>query len=82
MGLFRYFTQSTGSIYPSRQIFTKFPANYDTDTVPENTVLSDSTGNRGTVDAIIDPTTFNPQPLDSSNAGLRYLILKPIQFVS
>jgi len=67
---------ATASVNPTDD--TEMVLVFDTDTVPENTVLSDSTGNRGTVDAIIDPTTFNPQPLDSSNAGLRYLILKPI----
>ena len=51
--------------------------NFDSDTVPENTILSDSIASRGTIDAIIDPLTFNP---DSNNltAGKRYLILNDI----
>jgi len=56
---------------------TQMVLNYDSDTVPENTVLSDSINSRGTIDAIIDPLTFNP---DSNNlaAGTRYLILNDI----
>jgi hypothetical protein len=45
--------------------------NFDGDTVPENTLI----GNRGTVDAIIDPQKFNPS---SKVTGTRYLILEDI----
>ena len=48
--------------------------NFDTDTIPTNTVINGVTS-RGTVDAIIDPLTFNP---DSPLAGRRYLILENI----
>ena len=48
--------------------------NFDTDTIPTNTVISGVTS-RGTVDAIIDPLTFTP---DSPPAGRRYLILENI----
>lgn len=43
----------------------------DTDTIPSNTILS----GRGTVDAIINPETFNPV---NAVAGNRYLILEDI----
>lgn len=46
----------------------------DSDTVPANTII----GSRGTVDAIIDPETFNP---GSVAAGTRYLILEDINIV-
>jgi hypothetical protein len=45
--------------------------NIDTDTVPSNTIIS----GRGTVDAIINPETFNPS---GKTAGIRYLILEDI----
>jgi hypothetical protein len=45
--------------------------NIDTDTVPTNTVLS----GRGTVDAIINPETYDPRGVAS---GTRYLILEDI----
>ena len=43
----------------------------DTDTVPSNTTIA----GRGTVDAVIDPTTFNPTGVVP---GTRYLILEDI----
>jgi hypothetical protein len=45
--------------------------NIDTDTIPSNTIIS----GRGSVDAIINPDTFNPKP---ATAGIRYLILEDI----
>lgn len=45
--------------------------NFDGDTVPANTILE----GRGTVDAIIDPTKFNPE---NKTTGIRYLILDDI----
>jgi hypothetical protein len=45
--------------------------NIDTDTIPTNTVIS----GRGTVDAIINPETYNPSGVAS---GTRYLILEDI----
>lgn len=45
--------------------------NWDPDTYPTNTVI----GNRGTIDAIIDPTTYNPLGV---TAGKRFLILEDI----
>lgn len=49
--------------------------NIDTDTVPGNTIIS----GRGTVDAVINPETFNPS---SVVAGTRYLILEDININS
>jgi len=45
--------------------------NIDADTIPANTII----GSRGTVDAIVNPDTFNP---GSPAAGTRYLILENI----
>lgn len=45
--------------------------NIDTDTIPSNTIVS----GRGTVDAIINPETYDPRGLA---AGTRYLILEDI----
>lgn len=50
---------------------SKMMLNIDSDTAPGNTVIL----GRGTVDAIIDPETFNP---GSKAAGTRYLILEDI----
>ena len=48
--------------------------NIDTDTVPSNTILD----NRGTIDAVINPETYNPT---GTVAGTRYLILEDINNV-
>lgn len=45
--------------------------NIDTDTIPTNTIIS----GRGSVDAVINPETYNPQGV---SAGTRYLILEDI----
>ena len=45
--------------------------NWDPDTYPTNTII----GNRGTVDAIIDPLTYNPSNV---TPGKRFLILENI----
>jgi hypothetical protein len=50
---------------------SKMALSIDTDTVPSNTIIS----GRGTVDAIINPETFNPS---SKTSGTRYLILENI----
>jgi hypothetical protein len=46
--------------------------NIDSDTIPGNTIIA----GRGTVDAIINPETFNP--VSTRAAGKRYLILEAI----
>ena len=66
---------ATASVNPTDD--TEMVLSFDTDTVPENTILTDSIASRGTVDAIIDPLTFNPN-VGPSNAGTRYLILNDI----
>jgi hypothetical protein len=50
---------------------TKLNLNIDADTVPSNTIIN----GRGTIDAIINPETFNPK---NKIAGTRYLILEDI----
>ena len=62
---------ATASVNPTDE--TEIVLNFDSDTVPENTILTDSITSRGTVDAIIDPLTFNPD-LDNLAQGTRYLI--------
>ena len=49
----------------------KMVLNIDADTVPENTIID----GRGTIDAIVNPETFNPS---NKVAGTRYLILEDI----
>lgn len=49
----------------------KMLLNFDSDTLPENTIID----GRGTVDAIINPETYNPKV---KVAGTRYLILEDI----
>lgn len=60
--------------------------NFDTDTVPMDTLITDLDGlrPRGTVDAIVNPETFNPRP-ENSNGSMgwpaidaRYLILEDV----
>ena len=49
--------------------------NFDADTIPANTILTSAVDTRGTVDAIINPETYNPGiPV----TGVRYLILENI----
>lgn len=64
--------------------------NWDTDTFPTNTLIANDNNTvlRGTVDAIIDPTRFNPRPRilgtnnlgwpDVSGGAIRYIILESI----
>jgi len=58
---------------------------WDQDTIHMNTILTDpsNTYSRGTVDAIIDPQTFNPRPyvngvLEWAATDTRYLVLEDI----
>ena len=66
---------ATASLNPTDD--TQMVLSIDSDTVPENSLLTDPINTRGTIDAIIDPTTFNPNS-NSLSAGTRYLILNPI----
>jgi hypothetical protein len=49
--------------------------NFDADTIPSNTVIA----GRGTIDAIVNPETFNPQ---NKITGTRYLILEDLNINS
>jgi hypothetical protein len=59
----------TASVDPADQ--TVLLVNWDPDTFPTNTVID----GRSSIDAIIDPLTYNPKNV---SAGIRYLILNPI----
>jgi hypothetical protein len=54
--------------------------NIDSDTIPANTILSDyyNAFHRGTIDAIINPRTFNPNSVVGQNVDRRYLILEDV----
>ncbi len=58
---------------------TQLIINWDEDTIPTNSSLPSPSGrnNTGSVDFIIDPSTYNPN-VDSTNAGLRLLLLGAI----
>lgn len=51
---------------------TRMALNFDPDTVPSNTIIN----GRGSVDAIVNPETYNPT--NSKIAGTRFLILENI----
>lgn len=53
---------------------------FDRDTVPANTLLTDhyNAYTRGTIDAIINPVTFNPNSVEGQNIDRRYLVLEDI----
>jgi hypothetical protein len=55
---------------------TKIIVNWDSDTKPSNTIISGPTGDKTTIDYIIDPTRYNPSTTKA--AGTRYLILGDI----
>ena len=60
--------------------------NFDRDTVPMDTLITDASGfnPRGTVDAVVNPETFNPRPIESNGSlgwpavDSRYLILEDV----
>lgn len=58
------------SIHPSDETIAII--NWDPDTYPTNTIIE----GRGTIDAIIDPLTYNPP--DNIAVGIRYLLLESI----
>lgn len=60
----------TMSIHPGDETIAVI--NFDPDTYPTNTIVE----GRGTVDAIINPQTYNPP--DTLATGIRYLLLEPI----
>lgn len=74
------FTQPAGneiisyiSLNPSDEF--SMVLNIDSDTVPGNTIIA----GRGTVDAVINPETYNPT---GATAGTRYLILEDINITA
>ena len=74
------FTQETGSeivaaisLNPNNE--NEMILNIDSDTIPSNTIIS----GRGTVDAIVNPLTYNPSNL---TAGTRFLILEDLNYNS
>jgi hypothetical protein len=54
---------------------TQMTLTFDPDTIPGNTVITSDTDSRGTIDAIINPETFDPR---TATTGVRYLILEGI----
>jgi hypothetical protein len=58
--------------------------NFDPDTLPSNTIIASdyNTTGRGTIDAIINPETFNPITNGRPAAGKRYLILENVNVTS
>jgi hypothetical protein len=53
---------------------------FDQDTIPANTLITDNSNifTRGTIDAIINPSTFNPNSVDGQNVDRRFLILEDV----
>ena len=81
-----YFKQPTG--YEIAGTFAVHPVDptivtvtFDQDTIPTNTVIS-GVSDRGTIDAIIDPYSFNPETqwngLANIPSGTRYLMLDDV----
>lgn len=64
----------TITLSPSNE--TELIVNWDTDSFPQDTIISGSTGDRTTIDYIIDPTRFNPN--DDKQVGVRLLLLDSI----
>jgi hypothetical protein len=55
---------------------SKLIINWDTDTMPSDTVIPGPNGDKSKIDYIIDPTNFNPSNIKT--AGVRILILSNI----
>jgi hypothetical protein len=55
---------------------TKLAITWDSDTIPSDTVIAGSTGDRNKIDYIIDPKTYNPSNI--KNPGVRILLLGSI----
>jgi len=67
----------TGTVTIDTADETRLLLNIDDETTPADTVITGPTGDRTTIDYVIDPTRYNPQT-DTSKAGLRLLLLGPI----
>ena len=81
--------QIVGSLSEDQDDSTILHVNWDQDTFPTNTLIAngDNSVLRGTVDAIVDPTRFNPRPRlpggaldwpDVTSGPIRYIILESI----
>ena len=82
--------QIVGTLSEDQDDSTILHVNWDQDTFPTNTLINNANNSvlRGTVDAIVDPTRFNPRPRiaggntlgwpDISNGPIRYIILESI----
>jgi len=55
---------------------TQISINWDSDSFPQDTIITGPSGDRTTIDYIIDPTTFNPTTVKS--AGTRLLLLDSV----
>lgn len=67
----------TGTVTIDTADETRLLLNIDDETTPADTVITGPTGDRTTIDYVIDPARYNPQT-DTSKAGLRLLLLGPI----
>lgn len=81
--------QIVGTLSEDADDSTILHVNWDQDTFPTNTLIANANNSvlRGSVDAIVDPTRFNPRPRlpggtldwpDMSNGPIRYIILESI----
>lgn len=81
--------QIVGTLSEDADDSTILHVNWDQDTFPTNTLIANANNSvlRGTVDAIVDPTRFNPRPRlpggtldwpDVTNGPIRYIILESI----
>ena len=69
-------TEFTGTISLNPLDERILSVNWDTDSFPSDTVITGPTGDKTTIDYIIDPTRFNPS--DVKSAGTRILLLDSI----
>jgi hypothetical protein len=81
--------QIVGTLSEDQDDSTILHVNWDQDTFPTNTLIANDANTvlRGTVDAIVDPTRFNPRPRlpggaldwpDITSGPIRYIILDSI----
>jgi hypothetical protein len=81
--------QIVGTLSEDQDNSTILHVNWDQDTFPTNTLIANANNSvlRGTVDAIVDPTRFNPRPRlaggaldwpDVTSGPIRYIILESI----
>ena len=66
----------TGSISLNPLDETKLNINWDTDSFPQDSIISGPTGDKTTIDYIIDPLKFNPSTV--KQAGTRLLLLDDV----